>query len=81
MAPRLHRQSRFAAVIWASSFENIRAIRPVYFSANAAAKLIRGRTEICSRFAGVSDDYLSVAIHESDLGRSLIFLHAATILA
>jgi len=81
MAPRLNRQSRFPAVIWAPAFENVGAIRAVCFPADAAAKLVRGRTEIGSRLASVSDDYLTIAVHESDLRRSLLFPHAATILA
>jgi len=81
MSPCLDRQSRFAASIGALALEYVPTIRAVDLPAHGLAELIHGRSEISSGLAGVADDDLAVAIHESDLGRSLIFLHAATILA
>jgi hypothetical protein len=81
MPALVDQQSRPAAVIRALALKDIPAICAVRLAANAAPKLIDGRSKIGPRFAGIPYDHLPVAVHESDFCCSLGDLHGVPILA
>jgi hypothetical protein len=81
MSSRRDGQPWLTAIIRTSALKNVGAIRSVDLTADAAPKLVRGCAEISSRLTSATDDDLTVAIHVSDLRRSVRFLHRAIIVA
>jgi hypothetical protein len=80
MPALVEQESRPATSIRALALKNIPAICTVHLAANAAPKLVDGRSKIGPRLAGIPYDHLPVAVDVSNLRCTLRFLHGVTIL-